>query len=49
MRTLPELQYESSDVEDGALYVLVSPKEFSERGRHGTKLYGTILHHERRR
>ena len=27
MRTLPELQYESSYVEDGTLYVLVSPKE----------------------
>ena len=27
MRTLPELQYESSYVEEGVLYALVSPKK----------------------
>ena len=34
MRTLPELQYESSYVEDGALYVLVLPKELSDDRRY---------------
>ena len=32
MRTLPEHMHESSDVEDGALYVLVSPKELRTIG-----------------
>ena len=34
MRTLPEHMHESSDVEDGALYVLVSPMELLDDRRY---------------